>query len=122
MTKEIEQLARTVCDSLIDQRGRETFVFDNHGVERFAQLVREAHTKELLAGVGEPEHWRLWNEHNRMWFYRDVPDEPNCEPLYTASQVASAVLRERERIAEYVNRNLMSSGEYFDAIREGKPK
>jgi hypothetical protein len=46
----------------------------------------------------------------------------DIEPLYTRPQtIEAAVLAERERIAEYLDRNLMSCREYAEAIRARKP-
>lgn len=118
MITTIEQMAKQVGLSLAND--------EKPLMEAFAQLVREAHTKELLAGVGESvaayDSDYEYADNTGLIDYLVTNGVPlkKGDLLYTADQVAAAVLRERERIAEYVNRNLMSSGEYADAILEGR--
>lgn len=45
MDKAIE-LARECGDVEVDRRGRETFTFDNHGIERFYKLAQAAALRE----------------------------------------------------------------------------
>ena len=40
--KDIIRMAREVGDCLTDKRGREDFIFDSYGIERFAALVAAA--------------------------------------------------------------------------------
>ena len=49
---EIIRLAREAADVLTDVRGREEFIFDDHGIVSFAALVAEA-TKEKASKVCE---------------------------------------------------------------------
>lgn len=72
-------------------------------LEHFATLVCEAHTKELLAGAGEPVA-TLW-QHGETGRIRVImPDTiTDCDArwfkvadLYTTDRLAAAVLRERE--------------------------
>lgn len=40
--EEIIRMAREAGDYLVDKRGREDFIFDSYGIERFAALVAAA--------------------------------------------------------------------------------
>ena len=43
MTRDdIIRMAREAGDYLVDKRGREDFIFDSYGIERFAELVAAA--------------------------------------------------------------------------------
>lgn len=47
--EEIIRMAREAGDYLVDKRGREDFIFDCYGIERFAALVAAAE-RERVAG------------------------------------------------------------------------
>lgn len=94
MTTTIEQLARQAGFII----GNSVTTGEPNSPARFAALVREAHTKELLAGVGEPvgsaEVYAGMDEH-------DVPEYTYVD-AYTADQVAAAVLAERAKWQQYL--------------------
>lgn len=73
-------------------------------IERFAALIREAVVQELVAGSGEPVAFRAlrpdWE--GLPIYFGGKPDRIGAIPLYTADQLAGAVLRERERCAKAV--------------------
>ena len=51
MTRDdIIRMAREAGDYLVDKRGREDFIFDSYGIERFASLV-EAAEREACAVI-----------------------------------------------------------------------
>jgi hypothetical protein len=53
MTRDdIIRMAREAGDYLVDKRGREDFIFDCYGIERFAALVAAAE-REACADVAE---------------------------------------------------------------------
>ena len=101
--KTIIELAREVWDT-----GTGTYNGPEWGLERFAQLVRDAYREELLAGVGEPVVWmdtdsRVMYDHDTSEVDKYHGFKPTA-PLHTADQLAAAVLRatlaERERCAK----------------------
>ncbi len=47
---DIIRMAREAGDYLVDKRGREDFIFDSYGIERFAALVAAAE-REACADV-----------------------------------------------------------------------
>ena len=49
---DIIRMAREAGDYLVDKRGREDFIFDSYGIERFAALVAAAE-REACADVAE---------------------------------------------------------------------
>ena len=50
--EDIIRMAREAGDYLVDKRGREDFIFDSYGIERFAALVAAAE-REACAKVAE---------------------------------------------------------------------
>lgn len=48
--EEIIKMAREAGDYLVDKRGREDFIFDSYGIERFAALVAAAE-REFCAQI-----------------------------------------------------------------------
>ena len=44
---DIIRMAREAGDYLVDKRGREDFIFDSYGIERFAALVAAAERERL---------------------------------------------------------------------------
>lgn len=50
--EDIIRMAREAGDYLVDKRGREDFIFDSYGIERFAALVAAAE-REACADVAE---------------------------------------------------------------------
>ena len=48
--EDIIRMAREAGDYLVDKRGREDFIFDSYGIERFANLVAAAE-REACAKV-----------------------------------------------------------------------
>jgi hypothetical protein len=64
MTREdIIRMAREAGDYLVDKRGREDFIFDSYGIERFANLVAAAE-REACAKVCEnyPDPIYVWTD------------------------------------------------------------
>ena len=62
----IIRIAREIADVTKDQRGRESFEFDDHGIERFANLIaaaeREACAKFVYDyGYGRPDNTEVQN-------------------------------------------------------------
>jgi hypothetical protein len=47
--EEIIRMAREAGDYLVDKRGREDFIFDSYGIERFANLVAAAEREACAA-------------------------------------------------------------------------
>lgn len=70
-------------------------------LERFAKLVRNAYRAELLAGRKGPV-CRLWVEPETCNYIVDRCDHPPSETIdvYTADQLAAAVLAERNAALE----------------------
>lgn len=93
----IEQMARDV-GAVIESRKAPMF----ETLVAFAVLVREARDAELLAGVGEPVAWWI-PKHTHPDLISRVRWSDECKPLYTDSQVAAAVLAERERVNRGMN-------------------
>lgn len=50
---DIIRMAREAGDYLVDKRGREDFIFDSYGIERFAALVAAAERKAVLEMIDE---------------------------------------------------------------------
>lgn len=63
--EDIIRMAREVADIETDYSGREEFIFDSYGVERFANLVAAAE-REACAKVCESEAERVRNLHDRL--------------------------------------------------------
>jgi len=79
-------------------------------LEAFAQLVRDDYRAELLAGSGEPVGYLAWRDGKPSWdedcvckdpvYPVDETDDRTSKPIYTAEQLAAAVLRERNTCLE----------------------
>lgn len=97
-------------------------------LEKFAALIRAERDAELLAGVGEP----IGDGFTQLIQVGDTPSTVEIiriqgvgVPVYTADQVAAAVLRERERCAKVVEASPSYDWHKFacecaQAIRQGE--
>ncbi len=66
MTREdIIRMAREAGDYLVDKRGREDFIFDCYGIERFAALVAAAEC-EACAKICEAERIGFANDDEQL--------------------------------------------------------
>lgn len=80
----------------------------NEMLSHFAALIREAVVAELVAGSGESDGYRIGKDGER-------------EDVYTADQLARAVLREREHIKELEAQNtaLLEALKMATSFKEG---
>ena len=119
--KTVEQLAR--------EAGLHIYPEYSAAFQRFHDAAIAQYRESLLAGVGEPVAMVAlcvqplrssvqgsWQAPPRLEAML-ITKWDNGDRLYTADQMAASVLRERERLAEYIDRNLMSAREYAAAIR-----
>ena len=93
MTTTIEQMARDAGAIPIHGAPKDLALVSIDRINRFAQLVREAHTKELLAGVGEPVATKTeGGAYGSITLHIPWDETPGGTKLYTADKLAAAVL------------------------------
>ena len=64
MTRDdIIRMAREAGDYLVDKRGREDFIFDCYGIERFAALVAAAEREECAVMINILQKSGIGEEH-----------------------------------------------------------
>ena len=60
---DIIRMAREAGDYLVDKRGREDFIFDSYGIERFAALVAAAEREACAVMINILQKSGIGEEH-----------------------------------------------------------
>ena len=110
---DIIRMAREAGDCFRDSRGREEFIFDSYGIERFANLVAAAEREKVA-------HWMMTACYATG--HGDTTEDLLRELAWQADErIVKAVAAEREACVEEIRYYLahsLTAKDILNAIRE----